>query len=125
MCTQISVCTHTVSVNVSLQRAEGDADALGGAVVHDRVAQVVPGHARQAVERAGGQVDRAHVGLLQGARRHLLASVGVPEQQPALATDAQADDQLGVPCSSGPWLKGVGKGHGLGVWVRGVAKGCG
>ena len=92
------VYTHSIS-KLSLQRAEGDADALGGAVVHERVAQVVPGHARQAVERAGGQVDRAHVGLLQGARRHLLASVGVPEQQPALATDAQADDQLGVPCS--------------------------
>ena len=94
------VYTHSIEYGkLSLQRAEGDADALGGAVVHDRVAQVVPGHARQAVERAGGQVDRAHVGLLQGARRHLLASVGVPEQQPALATDAQADDQLGVPCS--------------------------
>ena len=92
------VYTHSIS-KLSLQRAEGDADALGGAVVHDRVAQVVPGHARQAVERAGGEVDRAHVGQLQGARRHLLASVGVPEQQPALATDAQADDQLGVPCS--------------------------
>ena len=74
--------THSIS-KLSLQRAEGDADALGGAVVHDRVAQVVPGHARQAVERAGGEVDRAHVGQLQGARRHLLASVGVPEQQPA------------------------------------------
>jgi hypothetical protein len=36
----------------------------------------------------------------------------VPEQQPALATDAQADDQLGVPCS-------------LGAWLRGVAQGCG
>ena len=93
------VYTHTCVSKLSLQRAEGDADALGGAVMHDRVTQVVPGHARQAVERAGGQVDRTHVGLLQGARRHLLASVGVPEQQPALATDAQADDQLGVPCS--------------------------
>ena len=89
--------------------------------MHDRVAQVVPGHTRQAVERAGGQVDRAHIRLLQGARRHLLASVGVPEQQPALATDAQADDQLGVPCSLG----GMAKGCGSGVWLRGMAKGCG
>ena len=80
--------------------------------MHDRVAQVVPGHTRQAVERAGGQVDRAHIRLLQGARRHLPASVGVREQQPALATDAQADDQLGVPCRLGAWLRGVAKVHG-------------
>ena len=108
----VSTSSHRVHLRYSLQRAEGDADALGGAVVHERVAQVVPGHTRQAVERAGGQVDRAHIRLLQGARRHLPASVGVPEQQPALATDAQADDQLGVPCS-------------LGAWLRGVAQGCG